>query len=242
MPTVCRLWQSAMAPVAGLPAQYGHTHRILLNNMRSVTPLGASRSTIDGLYADALILADESRAWFERAQFERAPFERAQGHDRARYPAPATAAVLSTAPAAAPVDDDGEAIKNWAGRNDPVARVALSCESLRLTTRLMHIIAWLLMQRGIGAGEIAADAMALPTNRLGPSPDCDAAVRAMLPDRAQRLIDASLTLHHRVADLELRLLASHAARTAPDAAHPVHAMQGRLAATLGHGVGGTLRG
>ncbi|RYG75678.1 MAG: DUF1465 family protein, partial [Alphaproteobacteria bacterium] len=34
-------------------------------------------------------------------------------------------------------------------------RVAFSCESLKVTTRLMHIIAWLLTQRAVDAGELA---------------------------------------------------------------------------------------
>ncbi len=35
------------------------------------------------------------------------------------------------------------------------ARVALSCEALRTTTRMMHAIAWLLNQRAYFAGEIS---------------------------------------------------------------------------------------
>ena len=36
---------------------------------------------------------------------------------------------------------------------DPVDRVGFSCESLKVTTRLMHVIAWLLTQRAVTAGE-----------------------------------------------------------------------------------------
>ena len=43
---------------------------------------------------------------------------------------------------------------------DALGRVSFSCESLKVTTRLMHIIAWLLTQRAVQAGEIRfADAM-----------------------------------------------------------------------------------
>ncbi|WP_342454590.1 DUF1465 family protein [Sphingomonas sp. H160509] len=37
---------------------------------------------------------------------------------------------------------------------DPLIRVSFSCESLKVTTRLMHVIAWLLTQRAVQAGEL----------------------------------------------------------------------------------------
>ncbi len=37
---------------------------------------------------------------------------------------------------------------------DPFARVGFACESLKVTTRIMHIVAWLLTQRAIESGEI----------------------------------------------------------------------------------------
>jgi len=39
--------------------------------------------------------------------------------------------------------------------DDDLARVAMSCESLRTTTRMMHAIAWLLNQRAYIKGEIS---------------------------------------------------------------------------------------
>jgi regulator of CtrA degradation len=50
---------------------------------------------------------------------------------------------------------------------DPLDRVVFSCESLKVTTRLMHVIAWLLTQRALDAGEISTDAMRHPSRRLG---------------------------------------------------------------------------
>ena len=38
---------------------------------------------------------------------------------------------------------------------DPLDRVGFSCESLKVTTRLMHVIAWLLTQRAVAAGELS---------------------------------------------------------------------------------------
>src|SRR4028118_1654386 len=50
---------------------------------------------------------------------------------------------------------------------EPGVRVHFACESLRVTTRLMHIIAWLLTQRAVAAGEISASEAREPERRLG---------------------------------------------------------------------------
>jgi regulator of CtrA degradation len=42
-----------------------------------------------------------------------------------------------------------------ASRDEDLARVALSCEALRTTTRMMHAIAWLLNHRAYFAGELS---------------------------------------------------------------------------------------
>lgn len=42
-----------------------------------------------------------------------------------------------------------------ASENQDLARIALSCEALRTTTRMMHAIAWLLNQRAYFAGELS---------------------------------------------------------------------------------------
>jgi len=40
-------------------------------------------------------------------------------------------------------------------KDEDLARVALSCEALRTTTRMMHAIAWLLNQRAFFSGELS---------------------------------------------------------------------------------------
>ncbi|MEJ5977876.1 DUF1465 family protein [Novosphingobium sp. PS1R-30] len=42
-----------------------------------------------------------------------------------------------------------------AGREEDLARIALSCEALRTTTRMMHAIAWLLNHRAYFMGELS---------------------------------------------------------------------------------------
>ncbi|MEO5866871.1 MAG: DUF1465 family protein [Sphingomonas sp.] len=87
-------------------------------------------------------------------------------------------------------------------RLDPLARVSFSCESLKVTTRLMHVIAWLLTQRAVQAGELAARDALDPSRRLGPAPLSDAAATAAMPKTARALIESSMELHRRVAIID----------------------------------------
>lgn len=105
----------------------------------------------------------------------------------------------------------------------PLTRVAFSCESLKVTTRLMHVIAWLLTQRAVMAGEMRPEQALDPSRRLGEPPLTDAAALADLPRRALALIDASIDLHRRVGLLDDAQVAARAAES------PVRALQERLA-------------
>lgn len=118
------------------------------------------RRLIDTLYAEAMVLADEARDYFDES-------------GRA--------------------DRDGLA---------PLTRVAFSCESLKITTRLMHVIAWLLTQRAVMAGELTTHDALDGSRRLGDAPASDGGVIDTLPTRAQSLVGASSRLHARVAQLD----------------------------------------
>ncbi len=166
---------------------------------------------IDSLYADALLLADEARDWFDRARGGGGHAHGLHAHGQ---------------PTHGDVDQGAfDPLFAWAGRNDPSLRIALSCESLRLTTRLMHIISWLLLQRAVTSGEVDEAQARLPENRLGPAPEGDRLINMQLPDDAQVLIDRSVRLYERVAALEegLRAVATEPA---------VLQLQQRLAASL----------
>ena len=115
---------------------------------------------IDSLYVEAMLLADEARAYFDK-------------HGR----------------------DARMAL-------DPLVRVGFSCESLKVTTRLMHIIAWLLTQRAVEAGEISAEQAGKPERRLGDAVESDPDVLAHLPESALTLIHSSRELYDRVRRLE----------------------------------------
>lgn len=84
----------------------------------------------------------------------------------------------------------------------PMQRVTFSCESLKVTTRLMHVIAWLLTQRAVHAGELSQSQAVEPSRRLGDDPASEEATVDALPPEAQRMIATSIDLHRRVRRLD----------------------------------------
>src|SRR6188472_1605492 len=84
----------------------------------------------------------------------------------------------------------------------PLQRVAFSCESLKVTTRLMHVIAWLLTQRAVAAGELSRAQAGMAERRLGSAADTDLELLARLPEAAVELIRASEELYGRVSRLD----------------------------------------
>ncbi len=85
----------------------------------------------------------------------------------------------------------------------PLQRVSFSCESLKVTTRLMHVIAWLLSQRAIAAGEFEQRGALSSTLRLGQAAPSDEAILEALPADARALIEASAELYLRVKRLDV---------------------------------------
>jgi regulator of CtrA degradation len=92
------------------------------------------------------------------------------------------------------------------GKLDPVTRVAFSCEALRVTTRLMHVVSWLLVRKAVDAGEIGAREATASDRRLGRASDSDDPARfAMLPQRLRDIIERSRDLYERVSRLDVQL-------------------------------------
>lgn len=118
------------------------------------------RRLVDALYVEAMVLADEARAYFDEGGRE-----------------------------------DREAL-------GPMERVAYSCESLKVTTRLMHVIAWLLTQRAVDAGEMSRSDALDPSRRLGTPPHSDPEVIATMPPQTRALVAASIDLFRRTARLD----------------------------------------
>lgn len=120
---------------------------------------GLHRRLVDGLYLEAMVMADEARSYFD-------------------------------------LRENSEEI------DDPLRRVSFACESLKVTTRLMHIIAWLLSQRAWQRGEIADADLSDEKYRLGRATGTDDEVAATFPFAARALIDASQELYDRVSRLQ----------------------------------------
>jgi regulator of CtrA degradation len=130
--------------------------------------------------------------------------------------------------------DEARSYFDEAGRDEratlePFARVGFACESLKVTTRIMHIVAWLLTQRAIESGEIASRDGRRAERRLGHAQDTDPAVIAVLPPAAKRLITSSADLYARVKRLDEGGLEAEAPQS------PARALMGRLERGLGGG-------
>ena len=82
---------------------------------------------------------------------------------------------------------------------DCAARVALSCEGLRATTRTMHCLAWLLNHRAYFAGEISEFQLRRHGRLPAPSASGDL---SMVPGDAARLVRMSERLFTRIERLE----------------------------------------
>jgi regulator of CtrA degradation len=130
--------------------------------------------------------------------------------------------------------DEARSYFDDAGRDDrvtlePFARVGFACESLKVTTRIMHIVAWLLTQRAIESGEIPNREGRRAERRLGHAQDSDPAVIVQLPESAQRLINASADLYARVKRLDEGTIETEVPQS------PARALMGRLERGLGGG-------
>lgn len=88
------------------------------------------------------------------------------------------------------------------GEGGELMRVALSCEALRTTTRMMHAIAWLLNQRAYLEGELSEFQLRrhgrLPPNQC----DADSAQLALLDPALQDLVQRTQRFHARIARLD----------------------------------------
>jgi regulator of CtrA degradation len=85
-----------------------------------------------------------------------------------------------------------------AGNLSPEISVAFSCESLKVTTRLMHSIAWLLNQKAFRAGELSQFEADSEARELGYAPASDDYQVGRFPAEAQALIVASEDLYFRL--------------------------------------------
>lgn len=147
---------------------------------REVSEARITPRLVDQLYTEAMLLADEARAYFDE-----------QGRDARQA-------------------------------LDAYARVGFACESLKVTTRIMHIVAWLLTQRAVETGELNAVEGKRPERRLGHANDSDEKVLSLLPDEAKALIRQSADLYGRVKRLDEGQVSDEPVHS------PARALMGRL--------------
>ncbi|UVI40318.1 DUF1465 family protein [Qipengyuania spongiae] len=118
-----------------------------------------SRTIIEDLYAEALVLADEAREVFDLRTREPAQSDRDE------------------------------------------SRIALSIEGLKTTTRIMHVLAWLLNQRAFLSGELSEQQL----RNAGPlqaDRGSDERQLAQLAPQTRALIRDTERLHARASRLD----------------------------------------
>ena len=108
------------------------------------------------------------------------------------------------------------------GNTPDEVRIAMSIEGLRTTTRVMHVLAWLLNQRAYYAGELTRLQL-LRHGTLGEERPSDPANMAKLELATRALIRDTERLHARVARLD------EEQRQLDARQDPVRDLQGRIA-------------
>ncbi len=86
--------------------------------------------------------------------------------------------------------------------------IAYATESMRLTTRLMQLASWLLLQRAIGAGELSGDEAKKEKHRISLTDIGRGNALTgseQLPTDLEGLVERSLRLHMRIQTLDAML-------------------------------------
>jgi regulator of CtrA degradation len=113
------------------------------------------------------------------------------------------------------------------------AALAYASESMRLTTRLMQVASWLLVQRAVREGDMEPHAACEERYRLGAEAVClgdPDPIAAELPGGLLTLLDRSGRLYERVRHLDRRMYVEADEVEAP---HPVLAQMTRLQDAFG---------
>lgn len=131
--------------------------------------------------------------------------------------------------AAAYLDGEGRRESKLLSRDDALAYAG---ESMRVTTRLMQVASWLLVQRAVRKGEMAGEDARQPRYRLDSAPPASPpeSAQAALPPTLRSLAERSERLFERVRQLDGRL---HDAEPPPAGSHPVLAQHARLRSAFG---------
>ena len=127
------------------------------------------------------------------------------------------------------LDGAGRQASKLLSRN---AALAYAAESMRLTTRLMQVASWLLVQRAVREGDMPPDAACEDRYRLAGEDVCRTTGEGAddLPSELVMLLDRSERLYERVRHLDRRMYVENDADEAP---HPVLSQHDRLKTAFG---------
>ncbi|MCY0148244.1 DUF1465 family protein [Hoeflea sp. G2-23] len=110
-----------------------------------------------------------------------------------------------------------------------IAAVLYAAESMRLTTRLMQMASWLLLQRAVNNGEMNRDQVMAEKSKVRlDSFNCDRSAPGWvdLPENFRDLVERSLRIQNRVAMLDREIYRpEEAAAIKPDNENSVQAQQ-----------------
>jgi regulator of CtrA degradation len=132
--------------------------------------------------------------------------------------------------------EETAAYLDGAGRQDSKllsrsAALAYAGESMRLTTRLMQVASWLLVQRAVREGDMNPVEACQERYRLAePNEDGRPAPADELPGDLLQLLDRSARLYERVLHLDRRM---YKEEPASEAEHPVLSQIEKLQAAFG---------
>jgi regulator of CtrA degradation len=126
------------------------------------------------------------------------------------------------------LDGAGRQASKGLSRNGALAYAA---QSMQLTTRLMQVASWLLVQRAVREGDMAPHAACEPRYRLNSEEArAEEADDAELPTELLELVDRAERLYDRVRHLDRRMYVEGPVEAAP---HPVLSQLDRLKQAFG---------
>ncbi len=118
-----------------------------------------------------------------------------------------------------------------------MASVLYAAESMRLTTRLMQMASWLLLQRAVNNGEMSRDQVLSEKNKVrleGFNVDRNAPGWNDLPEGFRDLVERSLRLQNRIALLDREIYRPEEPAVMPDNENSVRAQLNLLQTAFGN--------
>jgi regulator of CtrA degradation len=131
---------------------------------------------------------------------------------------------------------DGDGRSQAKGLTKPASMLYAS-ESMRLTTRLMQLASWLLLQRAANSGEMTVNQVMQERTKVRLSTPSDvhgSAVFSELPEAFRALIDRSLVMERDIRRLDEELYGERAGAVTEAESNPVNEQIELLRTAFGH--------